>query len=353
MAKIIKSKVIKARKTITNETGVDSVDGIYQKHDPRTAINLVLSNLYAKRCSDDIVRTAFGRGYSGNLPEGFSDAIDRCSKEFVRCGNGYLELVLYDGVVKEVYHVSATTMRIKKVVDGVKIFYQTTKEGFFYRELNREAIERSKDIGRVSLIVHFTNYEDDPYYGTPQWIASKEKLKQTSYADEFISSFYENDAIPAGALLTKGAELDSDGEDALGDVLNRSNRGARNRRNLLHIHMDEDSDMQYITFNDNIVDAPFLALNRDNKVDICAAFHVPPKRVGLETVGRLGDSSDYEKQLNGYYEDVIVPLQEKFEGQLKLIFPDLRFNRPNIKSIEKSQLIKALKDFREDLLDAE
>jgi len=329
MSKFIKkmfSKVIGKQQT------TDSPEGdVYAKHNIKDSMDIVMKNIYAKRCTDDIVETGFGKLCANlNTDVLTQEAIKRAGKDYIKSGNCFFEIVEFEGKISKIYHVPANTMKIEKLPSKKLAFKQLGNEDIVYSQYDPKSLSTAK----TSSILHIMNYEDDSIYGTPVWIAAKLKLQQSYQSDEYVDSFYNNDAIPAGALLTKGAELDDVGAQGLNDMMSGRNKGARNRRNLLHIHMDEESDMKYLKFNENIVDNSFITLQRENKVDVCAAFGVPPKRVGLETPGRLGGGNDYSAQLNGYYEDIIIPLQMLFEE--KLPFENLEFTRPKIKVVTES-----------------
>lgn len=299
-------------------------EDVYAKHNIAENMNIVMKNIYAKRCVDDIVTTAFGKKCENlNTDILANDVILRAGKDFIKSGNCFFEVVVFNKKISKIYHISANTLIIERR-KGRIVFKQVGFEEV-YDSFGKDSLD---SVVKKSFILHIMNYEDDSVYGTPVWVAAKLKLEQSHEADMYVDSFYSNNGVPAGALLTKGAELDNTGENDLAEAM-QGNKGAMKRRGLLHIHMDEESDIKYIAFNSNIVDSSFVALQRDNKVDVCAAFGVPPKRVGLETPGRLGGGNDYEVQLQGYYEDIIIPLQVLFEK--KLPFEGLVFTRPTVK----------------------
>ena len=349
LLKKMKSVILKNRKTSTNSDPVTS--GSYEM---RTNMKLVKSNVYAQRCVQDMVETAFGKPFSGGDIVDL-ETINRTAKDYLKCGNGFMELVVFDSKPLSLYHIPAQTMQVVKNVKGKRTYKQNGDDETVYEEYTKDVWQSDSVISGIkkSYIIHILNYEDDPDYGVPVWIPAKLKIKQSASADEFIDSFYEDDAIPKGALLTKGAELDDDGEDDLASMLEGRNKGARNRRNLLHIHMDEESDMKYLPFNDNIVDGPFILLQRDNRVDVCVAFGVPPKRLGLESTGKLGGGNEYTVQLTGYYDDIITPLQVKFETKLE--FCNIKFKRPIAagQTQKKKASISELAKLRSELLESE
>ncbi len=369
--KFIKAKfIIKNRKTKTDER--QDIEGIItQKHDIKKSFELVMSNIYAKRCVDELVETICGKGFSKADDEIKKlinpEMIKRVGKDFEKCGNGFIEVVMFEGKIVELWHVPAQTMNVSKKIktSEYKTFVQSGEDNIFFDEFTSHVWDEKAviDGNKKSYILHLMNYEDDSHYGTPAWIAVKIKLKQCNYSDEFIDSFFEDDAIPQGVLLTKGAELDDEAENNIKDNFENGFKGSRNRRGLLHLHMDESSSVEYLTFNENIINNSFLNLQRENKVDICAAFGVPPKKIGLETPGRLGGGNDFEQQLKSYYEDVIIPKQEYFESKLKLLFPGkeielkrpvLKTNKPADNSISKKKhIIHDLLNLREELLNDE
>ncbi len=346
-------KKAKCREIIfkNEKTKASYSEGVSKRaYDIKENIDIVMSNIYAKRCVDDIVRTALAKGCEG-LDTDIIDveSIERAGKDFVKCGNAFFEVVQYDGKVKSLYHVPAKTINFKRDKDIVS-FYQNGDEETLFSKFDKTRIPRK---GKYHSILHIMNYEDDAFVGVPAWIPAKLKIKQTSNADEYVDSFYEDDAIPAGVFSVIGAELSDEAFTKLENGLS-NNTGARNRKTLSLLELPEGAKSEYTPFNDNIVDEPFLKLQHDSKIDVCIAFSVPPKRLGIETAGKLGGGNEYETQLEGYYNDVIVPLQEKFEQHLPI--EGLKFNRPKIEKsqkLEKEDKVAKINQLLEEILDAD
>jgi len=352
--------VIKSRDTYTEEKVITGFKSY--KYDPVTSISVVMKNIIAKTCVDEVMQNTFGMGFdkadkNGLLKFNLLSIVD---KDLLRTGNGYIEVVCLDSEIIELYHVPVQLMYIKDVVSEKKIFVQnpiTSTKSF--DEFSLDALMKNK--GKKSFILHVFNYEDDVNYGTPYWIAAMSKLKQSNNADAYNDAYFENDAQPSGVFWTKGMHMKKDQAEVIKDML-RQNKGVDNKCKLMNINMDDSSaELGFLRFNENVIDGAFLNLMARNEINFCIAFRVPPKKIGIETAGKLGGGNELQTQLNAFYEDFIIPRQMFWEEIfLNLFGEEVKLKRPVIVKISQTnnnEIVKSEKDvvaelvkFRESLI---
>ena len=349
----IKSKLINLIKgRSTTETTVSSSAGSYKmpEHDIDDSLKLVMDNDYAKACVDDLVMLTVGKGFEkipaeiANLLE--PELLDRVTKDYEKCANGFVEVKVKDRKVTELYHVPAKTVQVKEVIRShknliaglsydYKVFIQNKNMDVTYNEFTAYTLldDSMKD---GSYFLHIMNYEDDSFYGTPAWLPVMQKLKTSTAADIHNAKFFEGGCKLDGILWTKGEMMDEDTAENV-DNLMRKTKSVDGGHQVLKIEMeDKDSEIGFLPLNAK-TDGTHLQLMKEYRMAICAAFKVPPKKVGIETAGQLG-SGEYQEVLNAYYEDVIIPRQVFWESRFKWMFPEveIQLKRPVVRSTVSS-----------------
>lgn len=318
-----------AEDRITVEQPTKQTKGIlYPLHDFRASIDVIGKNIYAKRCLDEIYKTTVGKGFE-MIPVDFKavltqNYLERIDKDYLKTGNSFTEVKTLNGKIIALYHVPVLTMA--KMADG-KFTQPTVKNS---KILDSFDDWTGTETGEKSFILHIMDYEDDENYGCPFWLSAEYKITQSTNADVFNANFFKNDCKPEGVILGKGINFTTDEKNAFKDALKNGFKGVANSRKNMVVFSDTlDGNLEYIKFGDSIIDMSFINLTRDNKTDICAAFRVPPKLVGLETPGKLGGGNDFAQQVNIFYQNEIIPRQVFYEEIFsRMAGSEVRFVRP-------------------------
>jgi capsid portal protein len=338
----------KARSTTETTATASTSAGSYKmpEHDIEDSLKLVMDSDYAKACVDDLVMLTVGKGLEkipaeiANLLE--LELLDRVTKDYEKCANGYFEVKTLNRKVTELYHIPAKTVQVKEVIKGhknvkaglsydYKVFIQNRNMDVTYKEFTAYTL-RDDSMPDGSYILHLMNYEDDSFYGTPAWLPVMQKLKTSTAADIHNAKFFEGGCKLEGVLWTKGEMMDED-TAANVDTLMKRTTNIDGGHKILKIEMeDKDSEIGFLALNAK-TDGTHLQLMKEYRMAICAAFKVPPKKIGIETNGQLG-SGEYQEVLNAYYEDVIIPRQVFWESRFKWMFPEaeIQLKRPVIRS---------------------
>lgn len=308
-------------------------------HTISDSIETITQNIYAKRCLDEIYKTTVGKGLQ-SAPEEWKkiltqDFLERIDKDYLKTGNAFVEVVVLSGKVIALYHVPVLTMAK----------YRNENGGYYYKQpAVKNGSEYPPYTGQSetgSYILHLIDYEDDEHYGCPFWLGASAKITQTTYADMYNSNFFKNDCRPGSVVLGKGLNLEENEETAFKDFIKQGFKGASNSRKTLALFTDKEAELEIKDLAGSQIDMSFINLIRDNKTDICAAFRVPPKLVGLETPGRLGGGNDFAVQCNIFYENEIIPRQVYYEEIFSAMAgAEILFNRPKMMDIS-SQVLPA------------
>lgn len=310
---------------------------ISPRHSIQDSINIVSQNIYAKRCIDEIYKTTVGRGLQ-SAPDEWKkiltqDFLERVDKDYLKTGNAFMEVVVLSGKVIALYHVPVLTMAKFRNESGGYYYKQpAVKNGPEYQPYTGQP-----ETG--NYILHLMDYEDDEHYGCPFWMGAEAKITQTTYADQYNSNFFANDCRPGSLVLGKGLGLKEEEENTFQDFLRKGFKGAGNSRKTLALFTDKEAEIKIEDLAGSQIDMSFINLIRDNKTDICAAFRVPPKLVGLETPGRLGGGNDFAVQVNIFYENEIIPRQVYYEEIFSgMAGAEILFNRPKTMEISSQAL---------------
>jgi hypothetical protein len=307
-------------------------------HDPAASMTIVNENIYAKRCIDEIYKTTVGKGFE-KISDAWKriltqDLLERIDKDYLKVGNAYIEVKTLSGKIVAMYHVPALTIA-KFVKDGKYYYKQPGVKGG--SEFPPYSSFTGTETG--SYILHLMDYEDDEHYGSPFWLGAEKKITQTTYADTYNSNFFQNDCRPGSVILAKNLNLSEPEEIAFKTFLKNGFRGVANSRKTILLSAPVDGDLEIKGLAESVIDMSFINMIRDNKTDICAAFRVPPKLVGLETPGRLGGGNDFAVQTNIFYENEIIPRQVYYEEIFSgMSGEEIKFIRPKMMEISSQAL---------------
>lgn len=278
---------------------------LWPLHPFESSMTLVTKNIYAKRCVDELYKSTVGKGFE-TIPENWKsiltqDFLERVDKDYLKTGNAFIEVVVLSGRIIALYHVPVLTV-YKFVRDGQYYYKQpAVKNGKEYQPYTGQT-----ETG--NYILHIMDYEDDQHYGCPFWLGAEYKIEQSTNSDIYNSNFFKNDCKPEGIILGTGLNLGEEEKKAFREHLQTNYKGVGNsRKKMVTMSDTPGAELKYVAFGESVIDMSFINLLRENKTDICAAFRVPPKLVGLETPGRLGGGNDFAVQANLFYENEIIP----------------------------------------------
>ena len=358
------------------ETDLFKTDEEYRamKYNPDELDELILSNIYAKRCVHKLIGHIVGGGWEiidSDLERLLPlDLLQKLSRDLEVQGNGYLEISVLSGKVEGLWHIPAQTMRRKpgKTSGFIqKLPDDKTKSFKEFIPASEETESKKASIKEDgNYVIQFIKYWNNPHYGVPVWIAAREKIFMLNNADTYNASFFKN-GVPDGLIIAKGVKLSDENMDDIEGVFKPDEGGKKHKFSFCELPYQ--AEINYLKLNDTIVDVSFLNLQRESKGDICTAFGIPPKLVGIETAGRLGGDNDLKLQIKEYLAGVVKPEQNFLVKGIQKIFPDakLALKMPVIevesdqqspspeetKPLAMGAVVKSLYEFRKQMIEAE
>lgn len=268
------------------------VDIIKPPLNPYSLSKLVYENSFLIQCIEAMVQNVHGFGYrleflgkgeDETTPEAleelkwmeelfdrpnanmsFQELRARLGWDYYVFGNCYLEITRdAEGRVLTMHHVPAPTMRISKVENisvpvietlpryGKVLKVKTTKKFRKYVQLDErgskvwfkefgdprtidpktglEATSLSKDTSATEII-HLGNYNAQSVYGIPVWYSQYTSVVGSRQAELTNLDFFENNAVPAMAILVAGGYLTDESFDHLKNNFDQiKGRGSTNK----------------------------------------------------------------------------------------------------------------------------
>ena len=170
---------------------------------------------------------------------------------------------------------------------------------------------------RANELIYLMNYYPrNDYYGVPNILPAVGSVIGLIGIRDYNLSFFTNYGVPA-YLVTLTGEWDEDAEKVIKKHLNTEIKGSENahRTLVLQVPRDEEGQDGKIKFEPLSVDVKegsFRVYQQVLREDILAAYSMPPYRIGINIVGKLGGSNIGESTVI-YNQSVVEPLQEDLE----------------------------------------
>ena len=248
----------------------------------------------------------FFRECGGKLP--FITVMNRIVMDLNSTGSGYMEVTRDSGgEIVNVFHVPCASVRIKRnggyiqKVGQQKIHFQEWGEKYERKEsklvpkvfINAGDGKQQKDneqdfLSSATELVHFTNYHPgSPYYGLPDVIPAIGAVVGNICATTYNITFFENNAVPAYAVIIKGADLSKELETAITEFFSAELKGKPHRTLIIPVPFP-DVEVKLEPLATEIKDESFTLYRKSNRDEILRAHGVHPARIGIIETGQLG-----------------------------------------------------------------
>lgn len=261
-----------------------------------------------------------------NLEMSFQELRERLAKDYFTFGNAYMEIGRDErGRVVLMNHIPAMTMRITKVEKEPVIVRQRVQrdgrdftvrmEKHFRRFVQIHDLDRKiyfKEFGdprninpRTGLpdanialedaateVIHLTEYNPSSVYGKPDWYTQLPSVTGSRQAELTNLDFFENNAIPAMAILVSGGYLTQESFDTIRNNFEQiKGRGSVNKVMLLEARgsLEDQSINGQVPvptvqmkplYSDRQNDALFQDYEQQARDKIRASFRLPPVFTG-------------------------------------------------------------------------
>ena len=261
----------------------------------------------------------------------WGEVLENVLTDFEALGNGYFEIVrnrFGQGPPKEIYHIPAVTMRVRKDKKG--FIQQRDNKLVYFRNFNSDPKnpdsydprDKDKPIAERRLlneVIHLKNYHPrSSYYGLPDFLPAFRALIGNKKAGDFNINFFDNNAIPQYAIIVKGGELARGTRKRIEEYFRTHIKGQAHKTLILEVVQEEGEkvDIEIKPLSVDIKDASFRMFRNDNAEEIRVAHGVPGRLIGLTEKGGLGGGGEGETQQEIFKYHVIEPKQTRLEYRI-------------------------------------
>lgn len=300
---------------------------VYPPLDMNTILELTYSNAFHTQCISLKADMAVGLDFDApkevekfldeiSGTDSFLDILHRVAFDWECVGNGALEIARdAHGNIGEIYHVHGHTLYVRTDGNSLAGYEQ-------YADIPVE-FDVFGTRGERNEILHFKRYTPfSTWYGLPEWVAALEALRLDQQKKIFYSSFFNNFAIPALAVVLQGAEFDDDTEKRLQRGFENMKGTKNSFRTLLLSVPFENAEIKFEKLMADFKDMPFDKLTQATREEILAAHGTPPRLVGIVTAGSLGGESEADAQLRNFIACKIRPRMKYLERRVHLLLRD-------------------------------
>ncbi len=354
-------------------------DLIPPPYPPEVLLTLYESNSVFWRCVEQLASDVAGLGWNLQLKEDKKDdktEFNRLNEFLLRpnpdnnlrtimkellidWGNiGWfgLEVVRNNkGDVAEIYHVPAHTIRVHK--SNEKYCQTRNNKKVWFKKFGVEDDISSKD-GKESakgksftsktkaneLIFYRNFYPKSDYYGVPNAISAIGDIIALISLRDYNLAFFENYGVPS-AIVTLSGDWETGSEKKISAYLNKEFKGTEKaHRTLVVREAGEGCKIDYRPLGVEIKEASFKLYKQMAREDVLIAYSMPPERIGIRIVGKLGGNVA-EEATRIYVQSVVEPLQVDLEDIInqKILQSEIyEFKFENIDTRNLQELVERL-----------
>lgn len=223
------------------------------------------------------------------------------------------------GEVVELFHIPSATMRIDTKKEKYVQIRNNKKVWFkpFGAEYEVKASDgtKSKDVqfaARGNEVIWYNNYYPlSDYYGMPCVLPAVGDVIGLIGARDFNLSFFENYGIPDAIILLEG-DWEEDAKKVVEDFMDKNLRGVENAHKTLVTTQPDGVKFTYKPLGVELHEGSFKLYQADLKENILMSYSMPPERVGIRPVGKLGGNMA-EEATKVYVQSTVEPLQKTLE----------------------------------------
>jgi len=240
-------------------------------------------------------------------PEGgFSAAITAVMLDLESFGNAYLEVVPAGGTVT-LYSIPALTV-------------WRTRTGFRQRSGAQQQDWPPWADGERGVYSLAVPHPQASVYGLPDWLPALNAILLDAHASEWNYRFFENNCLPAWAIVVKDGVMDPTAQAAVQEFFQSQHKGALNAHKTLLL-MGGSADIRFERLQTEAKDMSFAELKRFARDEVIATHGVPPRLLGIVAAGQLGGGNEMTAQLQFFRDCLIRQRQELLSRWLQPLLP--------------------------------
>lgn len=249
---------------------------------------------------------------------GFSAAIWTLALDLETFGNAYLEVVPNAGGVA-LYPIPAVTV-------------WRTRTGFRQRAGARQQDWPAWTGAERGVLALSLPHPEASAYGSPDWLAALSAILTDAHASDWNYRFFENNCVPAWAIIVKDAALNAEAEGAIRDFFQAQHKGTLNAHKTLLLNAG-GGELRFERLQTDAKDMSFAELKRFARDEVLAAHGVPPRLLGIIAAGQLGGGGEMTAQLQFFKDCLIAQRQALLADWLRPLLPEglaLKFTEMDI-----------------------
>ncbi|MDX9803454.1 MAG: phage portal protein [Dehalococcoidales bacterium] len=313
---------------------------------------MIRENLYASQCVTTKIEATVGKGFvEDGIPENIlkllkklfpKATLDRLCYDLYINGEFYSEFVIKGNQLVKTHHLPACTMTAATDKVNYYQYYGIADKQKKMPAFDMEAY-LNKKLPAGSYVFHSINYFGNSVYGIPSWIGAYDILKIMDNAEKDILAYYDNDAIAKTVMMLYNiGNPDKQINKDLKSFLEKNFQGVTNRHKLWILSglpRKSEGQIDFHELNKNIVDANYLALAKENKVDTCVAFGVPIELLGVSSAGKLGNTQEIRNITIFFNDNKILPEQQRFIDMIQPFFPgvEIKLKQMKIPEVDENE----------------
>ena len=318
-------------------------DFVPPPYNPMSFLSLYESNSILFRCVNQLASDVAGLGSRFQLREGKTDNQAELNRlrEFKEHKNSdgdkirnIFKKILIDwgsigycgievarnnkGDIGELFHVPSHTLRVHKSQKKYAQIRNNKKVWFKkFGEIQNISAKTGKEFSggkrdRANELIFYKNYyPKSDFYGVPNLISAVGDIMGLISLRDYNLAFFENYGVPSALIVLEG-EWDDGSEKVIADFLDKEIKGTANAHGTLVITQPDKCQFTYQKLGTEVKESSFKLYEQTRREDILIAYSMPPERVGIRIVGKLGGNVAEEATIV-YVQSVVEPLQLDLE----------------------------------------
>lgn len=219
--------------------------------------------------------------------------------------------------VDKIFRVPAHTLWVHESKDKFCQKRNNKKVWFkrFGSDANVNSIDGKEKEGgeQANELIHYTNfYSKSDFYGLPNAIAAVGDIIGLIAVRDYNLSFFQNYGVPSAIIVLEG-DWDDGADKEISKFIRDEITGSEKAHKTLVVTQSNECKFVYTPLQTEVKkEGAFKVYAKDIKENVLSAYSMPPERIGIRVIGKLGGNVA-EEATRIYIHSVITPLQEDIE----------------------------------------
>jgi len=246
--------------------------------------------------------------------ESITDVFERSIMDWGAIGWFGIETSHYiDDTINGLWHIPAHTIRVHETKK--KFCQERNNKRIWFKAFGSEENISSKTGDTIKgpknlahELIYYKNYwSQSDYYGAPNIIPALGAITGLIGVRDYNLAFFQNYGIPA-ALITLTGQWEDDEIESLQNFIDVDIKGSNAAHKTAILNPPKGAEVQVDKLSVDIKEGSFRILLKDLRDECLVAYSMPPYRLGIAEVGKLGGSTAPESNII-YRSAIIGPLE--------------------------------------------